>query len=62
MAGVSEQLIRKWVADGRIKAERPGQRALEVDKESLIEHLRQPIKGRGKDKAPRARKNRAGCQ
>ena len=51
-AGVSETVVKRWCAEGRVNSTKVG-RSWEVDAASLEEYLRQPVRGRGQDRAPR---------
>ena len=51
-AGVSETVVKRWCADGRVRCTKAG-RSWVVETTSLEEYLRQPVTGRGQDKGPR---------
>ncbi|MGY4712893.1 helix-turn-helix domain-containing protein [Mycolicibacterium sp. CBM1] len=42
--GLSEKTIRRWIADGRLRAYRIGPKMIRVDRESLL-NLARPIGG-----------------
>ena len=52
LAGVSETIIKRWCAEGRVKATKAGW-PWDIDPESLAECAAQPRAGRGPDKGPR---------
>jgi excisionase family DNA binding protein len=43
--GVDQKTIRRWIAEGRLKAHRVGPRLIRVDRDSLLA-LARPIGGR----------------
>lgn len=57
LAGVSETIIKRWCAEGRVTATKTG-RSWDIDPESLAECAAQPRAGRGPDKGTR-RANRS---